>query len=172
MSRQWHDNFQIAKNLCKLHHPAQIFGLKAFSAGRHQILGHQGNHLLPIGRPHAPQYFGVDALAHMPVGQRQGAFDSGDRLRLATADDLPQIGQQQGAGRGRVNRGCQVVVHGRWGVTTWLAMLLDKHLFQAGGFDLLELLELDGVFGNQLVECAEVGADFLLFDQFRIINTN
>jgi len=42
-------------------------------------------------------------------------------------------------------------------------MALDKHLFQAGRFDLLELLELGGVFGNQRVEGAEVGADFLLF---------
>jgi hypothetical protein len=31
------------------------------------------------------------------------------------------------------------------------AMALDKHFFQAGGFDLLEFLELDGVLGNQLV---------------------
>ena len=44
-----------------------------------------------------------------------------------------------------------------------LVITLDKHLLQAGGFDLLELLELDGVLGNQRVECAEVGADFLLF---------
>ncbi len=42
-------------------------------------------------------------------------------------------------------------------------MVLNEHLFQAGGFDLLELLELGGVLGNQCVECAEVGADFLLF---------
>ena len=101
----------------------------------------------------------------MPIGQRQGAVNGGNRLRLATADDLPQIGQQQWAGRGLVNRECcQVVVHGRWGVTTWLAMLLDKHLFQAGGLELLELLELGGVLGDQRVEGAEVGADFLLFD--------
>jgi hypothetical protein len=40
---------------------------------------------------------------------------------------------------------------------------LDKHLFQTGGFELLEFLKLDGVFGNQRVELAEVGADFLLF---------
>lgn len=32
-----------------------------------------------------------------------------------------------------------------------------------GRFDLLELLELDGVFGNQLIQCAKVSADFLLF---------
>ena len=41
--------------------------------------------------------------------------------------------------------------------------MLYEHLFQAGGFELLELLELGGVFGNQRVERAEVGADFLLF---------
>ena len=40
---------------------------------------------------------------------------------------------------------------------------LDKHLLQAGGFELLELGELDGVFGNQLVQRAKVVADFLLF---------
>ena len=43
------------------------------------------------------------------------------------------------------------------------AIPLDKHFFYAGGFELLEPLELDGVFGNQLVERAEVGTDFLLF---------
>ena len=40
---------------------------------------------------------------------------------------------------------------------------LDEHLLQARGFELLELGELDGVFGNQLVQRAEVVADFLLF---------
>ena len=38
----------------------------------------------------------------------------------------------------------------------------NKHLLQAGGFDLFELLELDAMFGNQLVEHSEVGADFSL----------
>ena len=40
---------------------------------------------------------------------------------------------------------------------------LDEHLLQARGFELLELGELDGVFGNQLVQRAKVVADFLLF---------
>lgn len=40
---------------------------------------------------------------------------------------------------------------------------LDKHPLQAGGFELLELGELERVFGNQLVQRAEVLADFLLF---------
>ena len=51
LSRQWYDNFKIAKRLRKLHHPAQVFGLETFSTSRHQTLGHRGNHLLPIGRP-------------------------------------------------------------------------------------------------------------------------
>ena len=43
---------------------------------------------------------------------------------------------------------------------------LDKHPFQAGGFNLFKLFKLDGVLGNQRVQRAEVGADFFLF--FRV----
>lgn len=49
---------------------------------------------------------------------------------------------------------------------------LHKHLLQAGGFELLELGELDGVLGDQRVEGAEVVADFLLFFWHRNNNGN
>ena len=42
---------------------------------------------------------------------------------------------------------------------------LDEHLFEAGGFDVFEFVELRGVFGNQFVEVAEVRADQFLFRQ-------
>jgi hypothetical protein len=47
---------------------------------------------------------------------------------------------------------------------------LNEHLFQARGFDLLKFFELEGVFGNQLVERAEVGADFPLLVSHRNSN--
>ena len=46
---------------------------------------------------------------------------------------------------------------------TYKGTVLDEHALQTGGFNLLELLELRGVLGNERVERAEVNADFLLF---------
>ena len=40
---------------------------------------------------------------------------------------------------------------------------LDKHLFEAGGFDVVEFFELGRMSGNEFVEVVEVCADLRLF---------
>ena len=77
-------------------------------------------------------------------------------------DDLAQICQQVGAEWGVVAGGCQVWVHTAFRGSYKLPWRLDKHLLQAGGFDLLELLKLGSVLRNQRVERTEVDADLFI----------
>ena len=62
--------------------------------------------MFSISGTFALQDFGIDAFADVPEGQRERTVDRSDRLRVTSADDLPQIRQQVGAGLALVIKGC------------------------------------------------------------------
>lgn len=101
LSRQRRDNLGLRESQGKLHHAAQVFGLKATAKLLRQLIPHALNQLVAIfGTVRAAQHFGAQAFAHAPIQPRQLRIHRTGQPLAAAGNQRAQFGVQAIGRRG------------------------------------------------------------------------
>ena len=94
LSYQRYDNLPVRENLGKLDHAAQVLVTKAPSKFLLQLSPQRGDNLLSVLRPFLPQHLTPDAVADLPVEQRESRVDRPCHAFTGLHNHFPHVGQQ------------------------------------------------------------------------------